>query len=334
MRAALRSYTDRSLRGRLLAAALTGAAALAAACSPADTRAGGEQAAGGADSLIAPDPLVLGFIPSQQADSVVPDAQRIGEFLSQRMGRRIEVRVPSTYEPLIEGLRFGHVHATFLDGGAGWIAHKRVGAEVILAEVQNGSTHYFAEAFTRTGSGIDSLAEVRGKRLAFTSRTGSSGFLMPVGSMIQAGIIQPQGNELTDLESALQQSFAATIDAGGYKQALVAVLDGRADVAFGAHDAPQRFLTEEERSRIVAFHRFGRIPSHAVLVSNRLSPDVVQQLTDALMALNEPANLPLLQAVYGVEGLRPATTADHLGDFGRALEALPGMERTLLSKSN
>lgn len=320
------------VRALLLVAAPLAMAACATDSAPAGDSA--EPAAQGDRSRSDPDTLVLGFLPSQQADSVIPNARRIGDFIAERIGKPVNVVVPSTYEPLIEGLRFGHVDAAFLDGGAGWIAHKRTGAEVILAEVQAGETFYWAEAFTRRGSGIDSLPQALGKRVAFTSRTGSSGFLMPVGSMINANLLRPAGNELADLERALQAGFAATIDAGGYKQALVAVIEGRADVAFGAHDSPSRFLTTAEQAQVVSFHRFGRIPSHSVLVSGGLSDDLRDKLREAMLELNDPANLPLLKAVYGVDGLRAATTEDHLGDFGRALSALPGMERTLLAKTN
>ncbi len=323
-------HAPRFARALIAFAAMLGVAACAGENRAGVDTAGDATAA--RTGSVTPDPLVLGFLPSQQADSIIPNARRLADFLSQRMGRRVEVVVPSTYEPLVEGLRFGHLHATWLDAGTGWIAHQRTGAEVILAEVQNGQTSYDAVAFTRRGSGIENIDQVRGKRLAFTSRTGSSGFIMPVGSMIQSGIIQPAGNELTDLENALRSSFAATIDAGGYKQALTALLENRADAAFGADDAPVRFMTPAEQQRIVTFHRFGRVPSHSVLVSRDLAPEVVQSLRDAMLALNDPENLPLLTAVYGVQGMRNATTQDHLGEFGAALARLPGMERTLLAR--
>lgn len=295
-------------------------------------RVGEELAEAPATETIAPDPLILGFLPSQRADELVPDAERLGRFLGERMGRKVDVVVPSAYEPLIEGLRFGHVHAAFLDGGPGWIAHNRLGAEVLLAEVKDGRTHYYAEAFVRSDSPMEELADVKGKRLAFTSRTGSSGFLMPVGSMISEGILEPRGDSIAALEQALQTTFAATIDAGGYRQALLAVLDGRADVAFGAHDGPDRFLEEDERALIRPLHRFGRIPSHAIMVAPNLADEVKESLREALLALNDPENLPLLRAIYGVDGLEPVTTEEHLGEFGRAISNLPGIERSLMNR--
>jgi phosphonate transport system substrate-binding protein len=279
-----------------------------------------------------PRPFILGFLPSQRATELMPDAKKLGAFLEQQMGRPVEVVVPTSYEPLIEGLRFGHVHAAFIDGGPGWIAHKRTGAEVVLAEVKDGGTFYWAEAFVRADSDMNELADVMGKRLAFTSRTGSSGFLMPIGSLIADGHLKVQSNSIAGLEEALRKNFAATIDAGGYKQAMQAVLEGRADVAFGAHDGPARFLEPAEAGKIRTLHRFGRIPSHAIMVAGNLSPEVVESFTTAMLALNEPENLPLLQSIYGVDGLQAANTADHLGEFGRSLSQIPGIEQTLLNK--
>lgn len=262
----------------------------------------------------------------------MPKAERLGAFLSDRIGRQVRVVVPSTYEPLIEGFRFGHVHAAFLDGGPAWIAHRRAGANVILAEVKDGGTFYWAEAFVRADAPLRRIEDVLGKRIAFTSRTGSSGFLMPIGSMIETGLIKPVGTELVDLENALSASFASTVEAGGYQQALTAVIEGRADVAFGAHDAPQRFLSDSERARIRTLHRFGRIPSHSILVAGNLHPGLAARVREALLELNQPEHIQILKDIYGVDGVRPAATEEHLGDFGRALTQLPGMERTLMAR--
>jgi ABC-type phosphate/phosphonate transport system substrate-binding protein len=65
-------------------------------------------------------------------------------------------------------------------------------------------------------------------------------------------------------------------------------------------------------------------------VSGELSAELRQKLRAAMLALDDAATLPLLTDLYGVEGLRATTGGDYLGAFGRALAALPGIERTLL----
>lgn len=313
----------------LLALTACGEPAAREAGSVDDARA--DAAARGSVEL--PSPLVVGFLPAQRAEQIVPDARRVANVLSEQLGVPVEVRTPTAYEPLVEGLRFGHLHVAFMDGGPAWIAHRRAGAEAVAAEVNDGRTFYWAEAFVLADSPIQELSELRGKRVAFTSRTGSSGFVMPVGSLINQGVVQPTGEDLAALEEALRETFAATIYAGGYRQALEALLEGRADVAFGAHDAPERFLEPAQRERLRTLHRFGRIPSHAVMVSGDLDAETRETIRDALLSLNAEEHRPLLSAVYGVDGLEAVETEEHLGDFGRALSALPGMERTLMEGS-
>lgn len=300
--------------------------------------AGGDANAGSQEAEALPDPLVLGFLPAQRAEEMAPDAERLAEFLEARLEVDVDVTIPTSYEPLIEGFRFGHIHAAFMDGGPAWIAHQRAEAEAVLAEVNDGRSFYWAEAFVRTDSPIESIEEVPGQRVAFTSRTGSSGFYMPIGSMISEDLLQPEGDDLTALEEMLRDSFEATVYAGGYRAALQALLDGRVEVAFGAHDAPERFLTEEQRGEIRTLHRFGRIPSHAVMVSGEIGAADTERIREALLELNDggaSAEGPgILRDLYGVDGLEAVDTESHLGEFGRAFASLPGVERTLRAEAN
>jgi len=81
------------------------------------------------------DSITIGFIPTEKADDLTPKAEEMKDFLQQRLGINVEIVVPTSYEIIIEGLRFGHIDAAFMDTGPGWIAHQRSGAEVVAAEV-------------------------------------------------------------------------------------------------------------------------------------------------------------------------------------------------------
>ena len=86
--------------------------------------------------------LTIGFIPVEKADELTPKAESLEKFLEQKMpGVDIKVVVPNNYETIIEGMKFGHIDAAFMDTGPAWIAHNRAGAEVVLAEVVNGKVN-------------------------------------------------------------------------------------------------------------------------------------------------------------------------------------------------
>ncbi len=217
------------------------------------------------------DVFTLGFIPAERADAFMPKAEALAALLEAEMGMDVAVVVPTAYEPLIEGLRFGHIDAAYMDSGPAWLAHTRADAEVVLAEVKKGNTFYYGELFTRAGSEIDSLEDILGKKIAFTSYTGSSGFVFPMGTLIQEGLITPDGNDFASLEAALDDAVAYHTVSGGYQQSLALLLDGTVDVIGGAHDMPERFMEESERDHVSSFIRLGQVPSHPVVVASHVS---------------------------------------------------------------
>jgi phosphonate transport system substrate-binding protein len=270
-------------------------------------------------------PFRLGFLPSERGTEFSARADTLAAFLRERMGVEVEVLIPTAYEPLIESLRFGNLDAAFLDAAPAWIAHRRAGTEVVLAEVRaSGDTHYWATGWTGADSDIDALEDLVGKRTAHTSWTGSSGFVLPVGTMVQQGLIRPEGNEFPQLQAAMQRTFASYAMTGGYKAAMEMLARGQVDAAFGADDAAERFLEPADRARVRPFARIGRVPSHVLVVRPQLSEARRAAFVEAMLALTEERP-EVYRALYGVEGVVPATTAEHLGEFGRAVDALPGL---------
>lgn len=274
-----------------------------------------------------PSKLVVGFIPTEKAEELTPKAQQLEKYLESKLRNvNVEVVVPTSYEPLIEGMRFGHVQAAFMDTGAAWIAHEKAGAEIVLAEVVKGRVYYQATAFVRADSDIQTMDDIKGKRVAFTSWTGSSGFIRPAAMMQERGIMTVNGNDLVAVEQALQNTFSQHTFAGGYKAALKLLVEDKVDVAFGADDSPERFLAPEEQSQIKVLEKYGKVPSHVFVVSKDLHSVYKMKLIKAMIGLNYAANNKILQQLYGAEALVPTDVEMHIGDFGRAVNSITGIE--------
>ena len=93
------------------------------------------------------------------------------------------------------------------------------------------------------------IEDTLGKRVAFTSITGSSGFVKPMGTLVTSGYVNIQGDDIVALESALVDSFEAYTFAGGYKAALELLLNDNVDVAFGSDIAPQKYLDQADQAK-------------------------------------------------------------------------------------
>jgi len=277
--------------------------------------------------------ITIGFIPIEKAEELTPKAEELKRYLEKELGIYVEIVVPTNYETIIEGLRFGHIDAAFMDSGPGWIAHQRSGAEVVLAEVVNGKVNYQATVWTRADNdSIQTIEDTVGKRVAFTSITGSSGFIRPMGTLVTNGYVQIQGNGLIALEAALANAFEAYTFAGGYKAALELLLNDNVDVAFGSDIAPQKYLTLEQRGQLRVVETIGPVPSHVFVVSESMSKPTRDLLVKALLGLNEDEHNHILTNIYGAEALLPTTTTLHIGEFGTFIDSLTGIDQKILDK--
>ena len=281
------------------------------------------------------DTITIGFIPVEKADELTPKAQALQEFLENKIGVDIEIVVPTDYETIIEGMRFGHIDAAFMDTGPAWIAHQRTGAEVVLAELVAGKVNYQATVWTLADNdSINSLADTVGKRVAFTSITGSSGFVRPMGTLVTEGYINIEGDDIVALHSALAQNFESYTFTGGYKAALQLLLNGNVDVAFGSDIAPKKYLDLADQAKLRPVTTIGPVPSHVFIVNADMSESTRDALVAALVELNYDENNSILQNLYGAEALVPTTTTMHIGDFGTYIDVLTGLDQLIIDKYN
>ncbi len=281
------------------------------------------------------DILTIGLIPIEKADELTPKALAFEQFLEKKLGVDVEIVVPTDYEIIIEGMRFGHIDAAFMDTGPAWITHQRTGAEVVLAELVAGKVNYQATVWARVDdNSIQTIKDTIGKKVAFTSITGSSGFVRPMGTLVTEGYIDIEGNDIVALKMALTKNFESYTFAGGYKAALKLLINGNVDVAFGSDIAAQKYLDLEDQAKIRAVTQIGPVPSHVFMVNVDMSESTRDALVDALIELNYDENNEILKNLYGAEALVPTTTSMHIGEFGTFIDSLTGLDQQILDKYN
>ena len=243
--------------------------------------------------------LTIGFIPSEKADELSPKAETLARFLENEFDGKVDVKivVPTNYEIIIEGLKFGHIDAAFMDTGPGWIAHDRANSEVMMAEVKKGKVGYYATVWQRADSNYSSIDDAIGNKVAFTSITGSSGFIRPIGTLVDNGLITVEGDDIVALKKALDESFEYHTFGGGYKAALELLLNGSVEMAFGSDIAPEKYLTAEQQAQLKKVDTLGLVPSHVFVASNDLSPKTKQHLVDSMVKLNHLVVIQVLLCI-------------------------------------
>jgi phosphonate transport system substrate-binding protein len=273
-------------------------------------------AASGAD----PKELSVAFQPQENPEKLQLNAKAMTEFLSKELGMPVKVYLPTDYAAVVEALRAGHAHVAYFSAWPYMLAHKLAGAEIIAAEERGGHTFYYSQWYTHTGNGIASLADARGKKAAFTAPSSTSGYLFPLAKLVEDGYVEKKGNPMS--------FFKNVTFAGGYEQALKALVNKQVDMAAASDYALARYLTPEEQAQVKVISKQGPVPTHCVAVKDTLSKGLRDKIRVALLKLNEPEHRELLKSVYGAEKIVATTHEQHVAALARALE-LTGLDYPL-----
>lgn len=248
------------------------------------------------------DPLRVVFIAYQNPDQLIEDVEPVVEYLEKTLGRKVEHFAATDYAAVVEALRAKRADVGFMGPLQYVIAHQEAGAYPILGEVYRGKPSYVARIFVRKDSGIKTLADLRGKSIAFTDPLSSSGYMYPLNVFRKAGLIKKR-------EDA-DRYFKKIYFAGGDEQALRAVYNGFVDAA-GIGQYSYSLLRPDERDQVVTIAESDTIPSHCVVVRAGLAKADVDALQSALLALNDGENRGLLKHLYSVDGYVRVTDATY-----------------------
>lgn len=237
--------------------------------------------------------LVMAFVPSGEARTILTSGDRVAQLLGMATGYTFESFVATSYAGVIEAMGAGRADVGWLSTFAYVIAHQRYGVEVRLVTVRFGLPYYRAEIITQAGSGIATLAQLRGKRFVFVDPASTSGYLFPLAALKKAGYDPAT-------------FFGQTAFAGSHDNVVLAVYQGRADAGAVYEDARatlQKSLPDVMQKLRVIW-RSEPIPNDTVSFRRGLPRDVEDRVTTALLQFSQtPAGLDALKSLYEIEAL-------------------------------
>ena len=152
-------------------------------------------------ALLAPPPalaelsLKFGIYVSEKPTLLVRQFRPLLDYLQQTISEdlgetvRIEIDVSPSYREGIAALAGGQVDFARL-GPASFLTARQTAPDIeLLALESDGGDKYFnGVIFTRTDSGIDGLAGLKGKRFAFGDRNSTAGRYLSQYALLRAGV--------------------------------------------------------------------------------------------------------------------------------------------------
>lgn len=256
----------------------------------------------GSDKYV-PEKLTVQFVPSQNADTLEAKAKPLEKLLGDELGIPVEVSVSTDYNVIVEAMDSKQVDVGFLPPTAYVLAKEKGAAEVILQAqrfgVQDESgapteelvDFYKAMIIVKKDSPIQSVADLKGKKMGYQNVTSSAGFVWPAGKLLEADL-----DPLKDVD-------AVTLK--GHDQGVLAVLNGDVDAAAIFQDArnivKNDYPTVFEDTRVLTFTE--PIPNDTISVRSDMDAEWVSKIQDAFIAIGkDEAGRAIIREIYSHEG--------------------------------
>jgi phosphonate transport system substrate-binding protein len=112
----------------------------------------------------------------------------LADYLAAKLGRPVQLRTVDTWEGLAKALSSGESDIALLGPWGYVLANHEAGAQAVATILYDGKPEYFAITVTSPKSGINSLADLKGKTFAFGDKGSTSGYLIPLHHLMKQGI--------------------------------------------------------------------------------------------------------------------------------------------------
>ena len=235
-------------------------------------------------------------------DWVVPRLADVGI----REGRILMAR---DNQQMVSYLRRGRVDWLSETAAAAVTWQERAGARLLLLTERGGLSTYQAVFFARRDRGIASLADLRGRAIAFQNSASTSAYFLPAIEILSAGVPLVVLASPSDRPSA---DVAGFVFARSELNISTWVHKGLVDAgAYGEQDwLDLERLPESFRSDLVVFHRSPAVPRAMEVVRGDLDPRVAARLREVLLsAQDDPSALPALRAMWNTTRYREVDPA-------------------------
>ena len=269
-----------------------------------------------------PKKIQIVFPGRADATDLKTKIEAVASFLTREMGMPVE-GVIADDTAAVEALRANRADVAFLSSRPALKAEQLANAKLYLAEVRPNYSggHTYRSIFVvpkdsplaTKASNKQTLEQLRGKKVAFTSPTSGSGFIFPVAEMVKQGLV-PNRDRVKDF-------FRQVAYGNGYSGALQAVLRGQADVAAVSEYALKPpYITEAEAKKLRVLAFISNVPAHGIAIDDDVPTSVRNKLINAMMKLNEPGNNKLLKDLGNATNLVRVNHDRHLSPMREALK--------------
>ncbi len=232
----------------------------------------------------------IGLLGGENTSDRLKRNDEFQKLLQAKLGIPVKLFPASDYAGVMQGIAAGQLEAAEFgaSGFAGAYLDCKCLEPIVVPQENDGSTYYYSVIVTRADSGIKTLADLKGRSLAWADPNSTSGYLIP------SSTLKTQGIDLTP-----GKYFSTLGFSGGHEQGVVAVLNkqydaaatwtsGQGDEATGYSRGNLKSMIDKKMlkmSDIRILWQSGKIPNGPWAVRSAIPADLKKVFTDFLLDL-------------------------------------------------
>jgi phosphonate transport system substrate-binding protein len=222
-------------------------------------------------------------------DGTKADFKPVFDAVTQTTGINFDIKVGQTYATVIEAICSEVIEIAWF-GAASYLPAKERGcAELLAVDVKKGASVYYSGIYAHKDSGIATVADLKGREMAFGDANSTSSFVYPVAMIMAAGL-----DPATDL-SVIRMT-------GSHANSLKALAEGHVDAAAASFDSFEKAINQGtiNAADFVVIAKSDPIPNPPLAMSTKLPAEVKARLRDAFNTVHKaPGVTPEMIRGYG-----------------------------------
>lgn len=200
--------------------------------------------------------------------------------LEKVLGVKVEIFTAGNYDGVIQALAADQIEVARLGSSAyaaAWTATEGGVVPTLTSQTKNGATGYYSILVTRCDSGIKTLADAKGKILAFADPDSTSGYTVPFFNLVTRENIVPE------------EYFSAVPFSGSHEAGVSGVVNGTFDVAATYQDNDVNGIYQRMESKgmidkgvVCKIWESPEITNGPWTFSGKLPAEMIEEITAAI----------------------------------------------------
>lgn len=257
------------------------------------------------------NPIKIYFTPSVDANRISFNAKALTDFLHKETGYYYRTAVPASFIAVVEAFGTSKVDVAAINTFSYLMANAKYGAEARLRVVREGDqTSYKGQFIARANSGINSIEDIDGRRMAYVDPSSTSGYILPKAELDSKGIKPSETVFAMRHDNVVMMVYQGQVDAGATyyappDQKTGGIMDARMRVM-------QQFPDVAQEVRIVGFTQ--DIPNDPWVFRKDMNEAMKEKIINALLKfVRTPEGEKALFDIYDITGLIPTKNSDYDG---------------------